>query len=230
MSDRISVRIEGLSALKAEVSGMGKQINFAASRALNAVGKKGAEAMPAEMERTLDNPTPFTKRGFRVLKYASKTSLSVTVGFMTAQEKYMQFATDGGVRQPGPGGLKLPGAIKLNSFGNIPKGIIGQLIAVANKERKLGKVKARRVAVSNKVDLFYGDPIDHGGKPMPRGIYKRVIAGAESRLIPLVVFPVTPAKYKPRLDPRAKIEAVVKAEWPSMFDSALADAVRTARP
>jgi len=225
----INVRIEGLDALKAKLAGKARQIPFAASRALNATAQKVAEAMPAEIERAIDKPTPFTKRGVRVLKYANKANLSATVGFMAAQAKYMLLQIAGGVRHPGSGGLRLPGAIKVNEFGNIPKGLIAQLLAVANNERKLGKVKARRVQISNKVELFYGDPTDQGGKKYPRGIYKRVVQNGRHILIPLIVFPSTPAKYKPRFDFQRKAAAIVAAEWPRQFDAALADALRTAR-
>lgn len=225
----ITVRIEGLAALKANLAGMGKQVAFAASKALNATAKKVAEAMPAEIERAIDKPTPFTKRGVRILKYANKTNLQATVGFMDAQAKYMLWQIAGGSRQPSAKGLKLPTAIKANEFGNIPKGLIAQLIAVANKEKKLGKVKARRIAVSNKVEIFYGDPTDQGGKKYPRGIYKRVEQGGRHQIIPLIVFPTVAAKYKPRFDFERKATAIVTAEWPRQFDAALDEALRTAR-
>ena len=221
----ITVRLDGFGASLSRLAGFQRQIPFAASKALNAVGKKVSEAMPAEIERALDRPTPFTKRAVRVLDYAKKTKMSVTVGVAPIQEKYLKYAIDGGTRNPGPAGLKLPSAINLNEFGNVPKGLIKQLIAVANKERKLSKVKARRVAVSNKVDLFYGDPVDQKGKTYPRGIYKR----ANGRLIPLIVFPVAPAKYKPRLPFRQKAEAVVRVEWSRQADIAMAEALWTAR-
>ena len=84
-------------------------------------------------------------------------------------------------RLAGPGSpagrASLPAAINRNEFGNIPRGLIAQLVAVANRERKLSRVKARRIAVSSKVELFYGDPEDQGGRRYPRGIYKRVSLG-----------------------------------------------------
>ena len=222
---QISVEVSGFNVIKARLDGMVKQVAFAASKALNATGKAVAEAMPEEIERAIDNPTPFTKKGVRVLKYANKAKLEATVGFMTAQAKYMTYQVEGGTRNPGPGGLKLPSAIKLNEFGNIPKGIIGQLVAVARKERGLKKATSRRVKVSAKVDLFYGDPTDHKGKVLPRGIYKI----ANGALIPLVVFPQKPAQYRVRFDFGGKAEAIVNREWPRQMDAALADALRTAR-
>ena len=222
---RIDVEVKGIEAVKAHFAGMGKQVAFAASKALNATGKAVADAMPAELDRVLDKPTPFTRRGVRVLNFANKAKLETTVGFMKAQAEYMRWQVEGGSRQPGAAGLRLPSAIKVNEFGNIPKGIIGQLIAVARKERKLGKVKARRVQVSSKVALFYGDPLDKTGKTWPRGIYKV----ANDSLIPLVVFPVSPARYRAIFDFKRIAEGVVKREWSRQFDMALADALRTAR-
>lgn len=227
---RISVDVRGLDAVTARLHGLGRQVDYAASRALNATGKAIADAMPPELERALDRPTPFTKRGVRVLKYANKNNLEATVGFMTAQARYMRWATDGGVKNPGQAGLRLPSAINVNEFGNIPRGLIAQLVAVANKERKLGKVRARRIAVSNKVELFYGDPTDPGGKVFPRGIYKRIAgSGGRNQLIPLIVFPVTRATYRQRFDFPAKASAIVAREWNRQFSAAIADALRTAR-
>ena len=222
---KISVDVKGIEVAKTYLAGMGKQVSFAASKALNATGKKVSEAMPVEIERALDKPTPFTKKGVRVLKYANKAMLETTVGFATAQAKYMAYQVEGGERNPGPGGLKLPAAIKLNEFGNIPKGVISQLIAVARKERGLKKATSKRVKVSAKVDLFYGDPTDHKGRVFPRGIYK-VVNGA---LIPLVVFPQKVAQYRARFDFQGKAKVVVDREWQRQFDAALADALRTAK-
>ena len=222
---KITVDVRGLDAAKAFIAGAGKQVAYAASRALNATAQKVADAMPAEIEQAIDRPTPFTKRGVAILgPRARKDRLEVRVGFRTAQAKYMQLQIEGGTRNPGEAGLKLPGAVKLNEFGNIPKGIIAQLVAVARKERGLKKATARRVQVSSKVEIFYGDPTDHGRK-FPRGIYKI----ANGKLIPLIVFPATVARYKPRFDYQGKAISIVRREWSSQFDAALADAMRTAR-
>ena len=222
---KISVDVRGIEATKAHIAGLGKQVAFAASKALNATGKKIADAMPGELDKALDKPTDFTRRGVRVLGYANRAKLETRVGFMTAQAKYMRWATDGGTRVPGAGGLKLPAAIKLNEFGNIPRGVIARLVAVARKERKLAKATARRVAISNKVELFYGDPKDQTGKVWPRGIYKV----ANGSIIPLIVFPNTPARYRVRFDFPKLAEGIVRKEWPRQFEIALADALSTAR-
>ena len=46
----ITVDVRGVDAVKAHLSGMGKQVSFAASKALNATGKAIADAMPGSDE------------------------------------------------------------------------------------------------------------------------------------------------------------------------------------
>ena len=191
----ITVKIEGMAALQARLSGMEKQVKYAAAQALTQTAKKIKDVTPAELDKSLDRPTSFTKRGLYV-KPAKRDNLVAEVGFMAKQAEYMRYQIAGGTRNPGAKGLKLPAAIKTNEFGNIPKGLIAQLVAVARKERKLGKVKARRVAISNKVALFYGDPADVGGHKFPRGIYKDIdLGGGRRQLVPLVIFPNKTASY-----------------------------------
>ena len=221
----ITFTTKGFDATIKSLGNLQKQVEFAASKALNATGKAVADAMPAEIEKVIDRPTPFTKRGVRVLRYANKGKLETTVGFATAQARYMRWQIEGGTRNPGPAGLKIPAAINVDAFGNIPKGMIAKLIAVARKEGKLAKATARRVKVSNKVELFYGDPKDQTGKPWPRGIYKVT----NGQLIPLVIFPVTAASYRPRLDFPRIAERIVNREWPRQFEIAMANALSTAR-
>ena len=223
---KLSVDVRGMEAVKAHLAGVEKQVAFAASVALNATAKKVVDAMPAKIERAIDRPVPFTKRGVAILgPGARKDRLEVKVGFRRAQAKYMTYQVEGGLRNPGPAGLKLPSAINLNEFGNIPKGIIAKLVAVARKERKLTKVQSRRVQVSRNVELFYGDPTDPSGRQFPRGIYKAV----PGQLIPLIVFPVQAARYKAIFDFQAKAGDIVARVWDREFSIALANALKTAR-
>lgn len=225
----ITVKLEGMDALKARLQGMGKQVRFAAAQALTQTAGKIKEATPAALEKALDRPTPFTKRGLYV-KSARRDNLVAEVGFMAKQAEYMRYQIAGGSRDPGAKGLKLAANIKPNEFGNIPKGLIAQLVKVAQQEKKLSKVKARRIKVSNKVELFYGDPSDVGGHKFPRGIYKRIDLGnGRGQLVPLIIFPVTTARYKPRFDFRKVAEAIVRKEFDGLFQAALRNALATAR-
>ena len=222
---KLTVDIKGLDATRAKISGLGKQVAFAASQALNQTARDIAAAMPAEIEQAIDRPVEFTKRGVGILgPGARKDRLEVTVGFKRAQAAYMKWAIEGGTYNPGPKGLRLPAAIQLNQYGNIPKGVIAQLIAVARKEQGMKKATARRVKVSSKVELFYGDPTD-AGKPRPRGIYKI----ANGALIPLIIFPQRSATYRARFDFQGKAVEITNRNWPRNFDAALQAALRTAK-
>lgn len=231
----IKVEIRNLEIVKANIAGMGRQLAYAASRALNATAKRVADAMPAEIERSIDRPTPFTRRGVRVLRWSNKGSLQAVVGFMDAQARYMRYQIEGGTRQAGPRGIKLPGNITLNSYGNIPRGIIDQLKRAANGELNLGSTVERRLGVSGDrrkraapVELFYGKPKGRGWESAPLGIYRR-IPGNPGKLVPIILFEKKAAHYRPRFDFRKKAEAVVDRHWQAEFNAALAEAMRTAR-
>lgn len=225
---RLSVEFDG-AGLRRKLENIQKQTRFAAAKALTQTAAAVKAAVPDELDRVLDRPVPFTKRGLYI-RAARRDNLQAEVGFMPKQAEYMRYQIAGGVRSPGRGGLKLPSAIQLNEFGNIPKGTITQLIAVANKERKLGKVKARRIRVSSSVELFYGDPADVGGKNYPRGIYKRIqLGGGRGQLVPIVVFPNSSARYQARFDFRRLAQTVVDRDFDRFFKVAFADAMKSTR-
>ena len=232
---KITVAVRGLDAAKAYIAGAGRQVAYAASRALNATAKKIVEAMPGEMDQDLDRPTPFTRRGVRVLKYANKSTLTAVVGFAPIQAKYMGLQVTGGERRPGPRGIKLPGNITLNSYGNIPKGVIDSLKRAAGGQLNLGSTVERRLGVAGDrrkgaapVQLFYGIPRGKGWEKAPLGIWRR-IPGKPGKLVPIVVFPNATARYRKRFDLHGKSVRIVEREWDRQFAAALADAMRTAR-
>lgn len=224
----LKVRIEGLEKTREYIENRGKQARFAAAVALTRTAQDVQREIPAALEKALDRPTTFTKNGTFVSR-ADRQTLQAVVGFRDRQAEYLKFQIAGGTRTPGPAGLKLPSAIQVNDFGNIPRGLIAKLVAAARKQKGLTRRIATRIKVSNKVDLFFGDPADVGGRKFPRGIYKDVDLGGRRQLIPLIVFPNRPAKYKPRFDFKGLAERIVRDRWQRNFDQAYADALRTAR-
>lgn len=220
-----------LDEVRRQFAGLEKQVNFAASKALNDTAREVRKAIPAGLRKSLDRPTPFTAgEGATFVKPARRDNLVAEVLFKDRQASYMRFQVEGGVRRPTRRALRLPSAVQLNEFGNLPRGIIQQLIAVARKESKLGKRKARRIQVSNKLDLFYGDPKDLGGRKFPPGIYKIVRLSAErSQLVPLIVFPETTATYRKRVDLLAIAQPVVVSNFNRLFNAALRGALGTAK-
>jgi hypothetical protein len=225
----VKVDTSGLAKMATLIGGMQKQIAFATAVALTETAKKVKDEMPSIMERQLERPTPFTKSGLFV-KAARKTNLEAVVGIKDIQAKYLQLNIEGGTRRPGKQGLKLPSAINLNEFGNIPRGVIRQLMSVAKKESGLSKRTSRRIKISNKIELFYGDPRDVGAKDYPPGIYKRVDQGnGRNQLIPLVVFPVVNARYKPRFRFYDEANKIIRKTFDYQFAMAYKRAMDTAR-
>ena len=228
----IKVEIQGLQATMARLGNQAKQVRYATAVALTRTARKVADAMPAAMERDLDRPTPFTKRGLFV-QYATKANLTAVVGFKDRQAGYMKYQITGGTRQPTARGIKLPGNIELNSFGNIPKGMIDKLKKAA-QDGSLSKTLTRRLGVGDRrkgaapIQLFYGKPVGRGWEKAPMGIWRR-IPGKPGKLVPVVVFEDTPAKYRKRFDFHKEAGRVVGREWARQFSAAFADAMRTAR-
>ena len=228
----ITVRVEGFDQALAKVSGLGKQVKFATAVALTRTAKAVKDAVPAAMERELDRPTPFSKSGLYI-QAARPERLQAVVGFMDRQAKYMAFQIEGGTRQAGPHGIKLPGNIQLNTFGNIPKGVIAQLKAAA-QSGELSKTIARRLGTGNRrkgaapIQLFFGRPAGSRWSKAPIGIWRRV-PGNPGKLIPVVVFEQRPVHYRARFNPEAAARRIVARHWPGEFSASLADALRTAR-
>lgn len=221
----ISIKIDGLQQVQDMLGSLEKKARFAASKALTETAKSIRKEIPDALKKSLDRPTPYTaSESAMFVKAASRDNLVAEVAFKDKQASYMRFQTEGGVRQPSRKALRLPSAVQLNDYGNLPRGIIAQLIAVARKEEKLGKRKARRIKVSNKVELFYGDPKDVGGHKFPPGIYKIVnLGGGRSQLVPLIVFPAQSAHYRKRVDLEAIARPVVLRELNKTFWATLDD-------
>ena len=228
----IKVEIKGLVKTLAHIAGMQKQMKFATALALTRAAMAVKDALPAVMDRTLDRPTPFTKRGIFVMP-AKRDNLKAVVGFMDRQASYLKFQIAGGTRTPTSRGIKLPGNIILNSFGNIPKGLIEKLKQSA-QDGTLGRGVAGRLGLKNRrknaapIELFYGKPTGRGWDNAPMGIWRRV-PGSPGKLIPVIVFEDSPAHYKPRFHFTRAAANVVRRVWDATFAAALNDALRTAK-
>ncbi len=191
---------------------------FAAAQAINATLRMARDTMPAALERDLDRPTPFTKRGFAV-RPARKSDLQGFLVILPMQAAYLQYQIKGGRRAPKRIALRLPGQLKLNEFGNMPAGTIKRLVQRAKEGKRATRAQSRRFGVSNKVDLFYGEP----GDGRPAGIYKRVReSGGRGMLVPLVLLPKRSASYKRRFDFYGHADRVVRTRFPSALQAAVA--------
>lgn len=220
----------------AAIAGQQKQLRFATAVALTRTANAVKQALPAVMDRELDHPTPFSKKGIYV-KPARPGQLVAEVGFMARQASYLKYQIDGGTRTSGARGIKLPGNIQLNSFGNIPRGLVDKLKAAARDGTLSKSIGKRLNAGGNRrkgaapVQLFLGKPVGRGWEKAPMGIWRRVpgSAGGPGSLVPVILFADTTVRYRARFHFRREAERVVLREWDQQFARAFADAIRTAR-
>lgn len=204
---------------------LSRQYEFAVASALTDTVKQARDAMPRALDQALDQPTAFTKRGFFITP-ARKDRLVAVVGAKDKQASYLRYQVEGGSRRPTRKALRLPSEVKLDQSGNVPPGLIRQLIARAQANKRATKTQAARFGVSQELDLFYGEP----GDGRPAGIYKRVVLGTQRhQLVPIIVFPQRSAQYEPRFDFRGVAGRVVAAAFKPALVKAWARAKATAR-
>jgi hypothetical protein len=201
------------------------QFQFACARALTDTVRLVQGAMPGHLERTLDRPTQFTKAGFYI-QPARKDNLTATVGVKNRQAQYLAYQVEGGTRAPARQALRLPGVVDLNEHGNLPAGLIRQLVARARAGRRATGRQSQRFGVSSDVNLFYGEP----GDGRPAGLYKRVPLGSgREQLVPIVVMPKQSAQYAPRFDFYAEAQRITEREFEAALARAWQHALATAR-
>lgn len=210
------------------ITGLGfyeKQARFAISLALTRTASDIRDAMPAALESDLDRPTQFTKRGFAIDR-ATPAALRSAVYVRPIQAAYLRYQVLGGPRSPKRAALRLPATLKLNQYGNMPAGVIRQLIARANAGKRATNKQAKRFGISKGLDLFYGEP----GDGRPAGIYQRVVLGpGRHQLVPVVVFPKQPAQYRRRFDFYGHALRITQQRWAANVSAALRQAVGSAR-
>ena len=214
-----------LGQVMTEAQRLHPQFQFATAKALTDTVRLVQAAMPAHLERTLDRPTQFTKAGF-FIQPARKDALTAVVGVKDRQAQYLAYQVEGGTRAPARQALRLPSVVDLNESGNLPAGLIRQLVARARAGRRATGRQSQRFGISSAVDLFYGEP----GDGRPAGLYKRVPIGpGREHLVPIVVMPKQPAHYEPRFDFHAEAQRITEREFEAALDRAWQQALATAR-
>jgi hypothetical protein len=115
-----------------------KQLPFATALAINEVLGMVKAREPQELERELDNPTPFTKRGLFQVR-ANKRKLHGVVGFKDGTANYLKLLATGGKRLPSKRALLMPVNQRVNKYGNMPRGSVARVLQKPNVFS--GKVK-----------------------------------------------------------------------------------------
>lgn len=246
---QISINISGLSDVKAALGVAGRQVNYAASRALNTTAYAINSKLKDEMSSTFKGgATAFTLRAFSVTK-ANKATLSASVDLRTdapsggttyakalahlftgGQRKYKKL--EGWLRGRGlmPAGLTVvPGTgMPLDGYGNMRRaaltemmGVIGAQLANLRVYRRTGAGKAQKAT-----GYFVVLPGDKSKKHP--GIYKRIETGTSSALKPMVLY-INPANYRRLIDLERLGMQVVSTTFQPAFDAELSKALANAK-
>jgi hypothetical protein len=207
-------------AIERRLNGIAKsQLPFAVALGINDVAGQIKDAEASGLERDLDRPAPFTKRGLFVAR-ASKRKLTGVVGFKPTQADYLALQATGGRRRAKRKAVLVPVNQRLNKYGNMPKSTVKRLLA--------------------KPDVFSGTVNGVGGiwQRPKRGARRTKAGGARSGAVgttgarkglKLLIAYKAAVDYTPRLKfvPRAGVTA--RREIAPAIAKHLARAVKTAR-
>jgi hypothetical protein len=245
----ITVKLEGMAALQARLTGLQRQIPFAASKALNNVAFKVNAEVKDEMKRTFKGgATAFALQSFRVEK-ASKQSLLATIGLRKdgRYEKAFSHLFTGGTRQwkklegfmrssgmlPS-GYMVVPGEqCPLDARGNLKRQQLSEMLGVLKssiRNLRIDYTRARDYNQNKNAKLIGFFVIPPGAKShLHPGIYRRIEQGSyRSHVQPYIMF-VKPGKWRRFIDLKAIGEKVVSQHWQTEFDRELSKAMRSSR-
>jgi hypothetical protein len=103
-----------------------KQIPFARAQAINAVAEQVRQAEQKNIKETFREPTPFTVNSVAVKK-ATKANPVAIVYVKPIAAKYLLPYETGGVHQLSSRALLNPKNIRLNRYGQLPRGTLAKL-------------------------------------------------------------------------------------------------------
>lgn len=211
-----------LTDLSNQLRTLRKQIPFATAQAMTSVVRKIEDAQKVAMQRSLDNPTPFTVKSVKS-SGARKSDLKAKVFVMNTAAAYLEPFEIGGVHKLNGAALLNPKAIKLNKYGNLPRNKLSSLKSKENtfigdiggvngvwqrKKAKKGKKGRKRLQRSPN-----GTRRDKKKQPMP----KLLIRFGDA-------LPVEPV-----LGYQDRVMKMTQALLPQEINRAIAEAIRTAK-
>lgn len=246
---QISIQLTGLDEVRAQMGTMARQVNYAASRAINTSAYAINTRLKTDMAATFKGgATPYTLRAFSVKK-SDKTNLTATVMLRTdtpaggtnytqalahlfsgGSRKYKNI--EGWLRGHGliPQGLTIaPGSgMPLDQYGNMRRVALTEMLGVLGTQRRNLRVYRRTGAgkAQKSVGFFVVLPGDKTRKHP--GIYKRLQTGTASTITPMVLY-VDPVNYRKFIDLEKLGTEVVAQTFQPAFDKELATALANSR-
>lgn len=245
---KISVDVKGIDAVKAQISGMGKQVRYATAVALTRTGKEVEKDVQQTIPQTFDRPKPQTTKG-TFLKKATTAALEATVGIKDRVAAYLAPNIGASGKAPrtyknsekmlraagilAPGYFTVPGAgARLDEYGNMSRGQIVQILSyfrtfgntALNSKRMNATDKYRANLARKNADYFVVPVADRAAGLFP-GIWQRI---GKQEIKPVLVF-VNQPQYRAIYNFNDKAQRTVQRVFDQEFKYSLAEALRTAR-
>lgn len=246
---KISIKIEGMDAVKSTIANVGKQARFAAAKTLTQTANDVNTDIKGEMRGVIKGgPTAFTLRAFKVER-ATPQSLTAKVALRTdapeggtSYAKALQHLFEGGsrhwkklegwLRGKGliPAGMMVAPGPKapLDARGNFRAAALKEMLEILGSStrnlesyRRSGKGKALKA-----IGFFVARPGDRSG--LPPGIWRRITTGKSSAVEPWIMF-IRPAAYRQKFDLEKIANRTISRGFQERFRANLAEAMRSAR-
>lgn len=250
---QISVKIEGLDAVKKGLAAMQKELPYAIARSLSKTAVAVKEGEYKHMAQVFDRPTPYTMRSLYTQpatqdKLESRVWLKekLEAGKGTAATQYLGPQIFGGSRNLKrheialqrigilPQGMYcVPGkGAKIDAYGNMSS---GQIVQILSYFQAFGEMGYRaNITEAKKVKMAKGTKKTAGmvyfalkrrKSRMPAGIYQQTAGGSPTLLIAFVRQP----KYRKLFEFWEVAEKVAQEKWRGLFDEAMEAALSKAR-
>ncbi|POC58486.1 hypothetical protein CRN37_09475 [Vibrio vulnificus] len=116
-----------IKSLESAFASLGKQAPFAMALSLTKTAQQAQKDATQELDKDLDNPTPFTKKAVGIKK-ATKTSQVAHVFIKDKQASYLKYQIKGGTRTASKGQqVVIPQYKQRNKYGNLPRNKLRRL-------------------------------------------------------------------------------------------------------
>lgn len=213
----IRMQLAGLDAVRRTLSDVDQQqIPFAAKNALNAIGLKAQKVERARMAAvfTLRRRDFIEKQGVKIMQFATKDRLSLTIGVDSKADFLDKFEAGGTKRARKSAGLL---AVPINARRNK-----ADIVTAGQRPRALLDRLGERTGAGS---AFI---VKRAQGALGPGIYLRTGRGGHGD--PRLMFELRPsARIQPVLQFARTVTLTAREEWPHAFALALRDALKTAR-
>lgn len=210
-----------------------RQVPFAAAMALNDTAEDVKVAEEEEIEKSIDRPIGFTKRGIYKTR-ASKSKLVVEVGVKKIQAGYLVWQVKGGTRGPKRRAIPVPVGVVRNAYGNMRKGALAKMLArpdvfIASEGAPKTKHLPPGIYQRGKKGKRKSKSAARGGEYGTKGNNWQGKGKNRSTIKMLVAFESSATYEAKRLDFYGAADKKAKAEFRKNLEKRLAEAIRTAK-